>query len=445
MKIKIPSLTIIGYTLFLIYCFFSDLFDAVLGTGFRLGIFVVSLACLIIGNKNRLVITRNNAVVILAVLAFVLYNNKAILNENYMPAVNIIVYMMVAFFLKNSYESYGRIMKTIVRLGFIHVLATFFFFVFPSLYSVINRIWSKPAGGTRKGTYGYRAALSDHYSGNGIMIAITYIAIFAFILAFTNRNMKAKRRALMALFVLSLFAVILTTKRAHLLFGLAAIIFVYYFCNPEKMKSRTFKLVLVLVVLVVLLIIFEDDIPYIGDVLKRFEEMDVDSHMISRYRLWDHAFGMFARSPILGNGWTSFRFEYAQYLASGREGSNTYMNAHNIYIQLLAEVGIVGTIVFLLIVGYLLFTAFKILRAYNKNRFETKLSMEPLCFATMFLVFFLLYGMTGNCLYDKTQPYFFVICGMIMGYKDQYISLWKQRRAKGDVGRALPEKIQRAN
>ena len=98
-----------------------------------------------------------------------------------MPMVNFLVYLMIAIFIKNSPECYGSMMKIIMRLGFIHVLATFFFFIFPSLYSVINRIWSRPAGGTVNGRYGYRAALSDHYSGNGIMIAITYIAIFAFI------------------------------------------------------------------------------------------------------------------------------------------------------------------------------------------------------------------------------------------------------------------------
>ena len=441
MKIKVPSLKTIGYLLFFIYCFFSDLFDAVLGTGFRLGIFILSLVCLFIGSKARLVVTKSNVIVIILVLTMVLINNQGIKNGTYMPMVNFLVYLMIAIFIKNSPECYGSMMKIIMRLGFIHVLATFFFLIFPSLYSVINRIWSRPAGGTVNGRYGYRAALSDHYSGNGIMIAITYIAIFAFILALSNTNMKAKRRALMALFVLALFAVVLTTKRAHLLFGLAAIIFVYYFCNPEKMNSRTFKLILILAVLVVFLLIFADDLPYIGDILRRFEEMDEDTHMMSRYRLWEHAFEMFARSPIIGNGWMSFRLEFAQYLARAREGSNTYMNAHNIYIQLLAEVGIVGTLLFVLIVAFLLFTAFKLLRAYNKKQFETKLSMEPLYFASMFLVFFLMYGMTGNCLYDKTQPYFFVICGMIMGYKDQYILLLKQRRAEEYVGRALPEKI----
>ena len=137
----------------------------------------------------------------------------------------------------------------------------------------------------------------------------------------------------------------------------------------------------------------------------------------------------------------SFRIEYSQLLYREREGSSQYMNAHNIYLQLLAEVGIVGLILFLFIMAYFIYTVFKLLRAYNKKQFVTNLTMEPLYFAAMFLVFFLMYGMTGNCLYDKTQPYFFIVCGLVMGYREQYRLVRRQRRAEGDVGGALPEKI----
>ena len=441
MKVKKPSLKIIGYILFLIYCFFSDIFDATLGSGFCLGIFILSLVCLFWGSKLRLTVSKNSVIVIILVLAMLLYNNQGLKNGSYMPMFKIVVYLMMAIFVKNSPECYGSITKTVVRLGLIHVFATVILFFFPSLYSGISGIWSGVAGGTKHGRYGYRAALSNHYSGNGIMIVITYIALFAFILALTNKDIKKKRKALIALFLLALFAIILTTKRAHLLFGLASIIFVYYFCNPEKMKSRMFKIILVLAVLLILLIIFEDDIPVIGDVLKRFEDMGEDSNLLSRYKLWSLALSMFQRSPWIGNGWMSFRIEYSQLLYREREGSSQYMNAHNIYLQLLAEVGIVGLILFLLIMAYFIYTVFKLLRAYNKKQFVTNLTMEPLYFAAMFLVFFLMYGMTGNCLYDKTQPYFFIVCGLVMGYREQYRLVRRQRRAEGDIGGALPEKI----
>ena len=82
--------------------------------------------------------------------------------------------------------------------------------------------------------------------------------------------------------------------------------------------------------------------------------------------------------------------------------------------------GIVGIIVFALIVVYLLLSVFKMLWIYNQRTIDEKRVLSPLYFSAMFLIFFLLYGITGNCLYDKTSPFFYVVCGIIMGYMDWY-------------------------
>ena len=429
-RIKIPSITVIGYLLFFIYCLFSDLFETLFGSGFRLLFWGIVLVMLVFGTREKISISRNTLFVILLISVLFLYQNKGIANGSYMTIVKFYFFLIVALVVRKSTEHYESIVKIIARLGLIHVFATFLFFLVPSLYNVMYKIWGYWPSGTGLGRNGYKAALSDHYSGNGVVIAITYLVLFAFVLANTKLDSRKKRAASIILFLLAFFAVILTTKRAHLLFGVVAMLFVYYFCNPNKLKSRTFKILVALLILVPIVIVLSNNVTIIKDTLERFQDMDEDSHMVSRYRFWLLAIQMFSNSPIMGNGWMSFRYEFAKYFYTGRRNQLMYMNAHNIYLQLLAEVGIVGILVFLVLIVYLLYTVFRILRMYNRQQYVDKKSMVPLYFAALFLVFFIQYGLTGNCLYDRVQPVFFVTIGMILGYKDQYKKKCEQEHKK---------------
>ena len=401
MKIKKTSLTTIGYFIFFAYCIFVDLFDAIVGQKICLAVWSVVLILLILGT-SKITVNKNKIIVVIIISALIIYNNKGINHGNIMSTLRFFFFLVIVFFVMNSFDSYERIIKMIAVFGLVHVLATYLFFIFPSLYNNMYNIWGYWPGGTKHGLNGYKAALSDHYSGNGIIIAITYLALFAYVMS--NSGIKKRKRETIVLFIIAFFAVFLTTKRAHLLFGVAAMLLVYYFCNPAKLKSKSFKIIIFISFLLLLLPLIEENVPVIKDTLDRFEDVDEDSHMVSRYRFWLLALQMFKNKPILGNGWMSFRYEYFYHFYSGRANAKLYMNAHNIYIQLLAEVGIVGIIVFTLLVVYLLISVFKTLWIYNQRIIDEKKVLSPLYFSALFLVFFLQYGLTGNCLYDKTSP-----------------------------------------
>jgi O-antigen ligase len=73
--------------------------------------------------------------------------------------------------------------------------------------------------------------------------------------------------------------------------------------------------------------------------------------MVSRLMLWNTAWGYFMRSPVFGVGWGNFvglygsdLYSFSSFIPPGQLG------VHNIYLQFLAETGVVGFVVFFYLV-----------------------------------------------------------------------------------------------
>ncbi len=75
-----------------------------------------------------------------------------------------------------------------------------------------------------------------------------------------------------------------------------------------------------------------------------FQHWDISSFS-GRVGLWDHAFHLFLKHPFFGSGLGTFGEAYQQAGYPLDSGASKY--AHNLLLQLLAETGLVGTILFL--------------------------------------------------------------------------------------------------
>jgi putative inorganic carbon (HCO3(-)) transporter len=69
---------------------------------------------------------------------------------------------------------------------------------------------------------------------------------------------------------------------------------------------------------------------------------------VTRLVLWSTAWNLFMRSPIIGVGWGNFVELYGPYVSSFSWIPTGVFEVHNIYLQFLAETGIVGFTVFFL-------------------------------------------------------------------------------------------------
>jgi len=418
LKLSSKYLASMSVVVYLLYAFFSDL----IGVTFRapiyrcsLWLFSIMLIIIATNSYRTFRMPKGMLIIIVVSLAFVLIRNQALKNHDYMVTVRWLFCFFFAILFVKKPESYRTTINSIVKIGFIHVIATYVFWLIPSLYSSMFHFWGYWPSGTSSGRLGYKAALTNNYSRNGIMLAIAYLAIFSIILSNTEKH-RGKNKLFSVLFILALFATILTTKRAHLIFGILSIITVYYFCNPEKMGSRTFKLIILGVAGTACLVFFAQYIPALSTVFDRFSSLEGDSTLQSRFTFWRLAISMFKKNPIIGNGWFAFRYQYRVnlYDTSIRAARYELLDCHNVYIQLLAETGVTGLLFYLIFVTRVLMLTFTLLR-HNRKEIENIGLYTPLIFSALMQVFYLLYSVTGNCLYDITSAFYFLAVAMTVG------------------------------
>lgn len=412
-KIKLDDISLFIY---LLYAFFGDLINTAVSSLFRTALWCAVLALMLVqviltGDFKR---NRNFLTGFVLVLFLVLFRNHDFTNGSVMNTVRWLYSYAFIFLAYDRIRVYERGMKYLVAIGYVHVAATYLFWLVPSLYTVMPHIWGYIPSGTGNGKFGYRAGICNHYSANGIMLAIVLLGCFALIMQMNDCKDKGKkyRRERLVYIILAaftLFAIVLTTKRAHLLFSVAAMICVYYFCRPNVMNKKTFRLITAGLVGAVGLFAAYLYVPAVSDMMSRFTTVEEDSTMQSRFVLWELAIEMFAEKPIFGWGWRAYPYRYRDVLfaASGRADRYSVMPAHNVYIQLLSEVGVIGLAVYLAICVWLLRITFTMLRRKSEMLQRSGL-VAPIYFSAAMQVFILMYNMTGNCLYDLTF-YFYAL------------------------------------
>jgi O-antigen ligase len=94
-----------------------------------------------------------------------------------------------------------------------------------------------------------------------------------------------------------------------------------------------------------------------------------DTTLAWRLHQWSGTWEMIARHPWFGWGLGSYAVAINQFVPDStpldmllRSGANLTQNAHNLYLQMLAELGILGTALYLWVLGAFFFTGFRALR-----------------------------------------------------------------------------------
>ena len=340
------------------------------------------------------------------ILFWVLFIAEALFNRNqdYKHGNNYLFLRAIFALSMVLFSQYGYLwpkksINFLYKTEFVHVLATYFFLFIPVLYKIMINIYGRAAIGTNNGAMGYRAGISDHYSQNGTYISFAFLALASFWL-YSVTNKKKLQSHYLFLLGATFISLILTTKRAHFLFCILAILIVYFIVNPGKTSGKLFKLFLAFVFLMGILYVLSFVFEPINNLLIRFSTVGEDSQSLSRIRMWKLAWGLFKGHPLIGIGWGGFKYEYAAKLyQSWQPATQKFLNAHNTYVQVLCKTGIIGFFIYIYIAFNALMTTIKGVRAC-RDRDESVvivLYMSLLC-----QVFVLLYNLTGNTLYDHT-------------------------------------------
>jgi O-antigen ligase/polysaccharide polymerase Wzy-like membrane protein len=175
----------------------------------------------------------------------------------------------------------------------------------------------------------------EHY--NGLAAYINLVAPFCLIFALRGTDPALRTLSKWCL-ALGSVALLLTQSRGGLLAFVAMLMVSAYMLAPDR-KTKMRRLAVVLVVCVLAAAVA-------GFFFQRLGEID-DYTAVSRLAIWGGAFTVFARSPMVGAGLGNLRP-----LMGGLLGlpEGWMGDAHNLYLELLAESGLLGFMAFAVLI-----------------------------------------------------------------------------------------------
>lgn len=220
-------------------------------------------------------------------------------------------------------------------------------------------------------------------------------------------------------------------------------ILVIYIIIKSKLFGIFYKnkrwLVLLLVIFLIITIIYSTDNPLNKSAITVTERAistfdEQSSSIYARLLMWGTSFKMIKDKPIFGSGIGTFRMNYlgyqAQYLKKNPNYIKYYIKAgeaHNEYLQMWAELGIIGLGLFLSIFYFIYRTVFNFYRK-NKNGEDRLIILSLITGITCFMIHSLF---TFALHVPVLGSIFFIIVGLTIAYaEDCNIS---EDRANGKI------------
>jgi O-antigen ligase len=145
-------------------------------------------------------------------------------------------------------------------------------------------------------------------------------------------------------------ALFLTQSRGGII-AYGASLFVSIWCLARKPAVRIGILAAISVMVAI-------TAPMLTKYFERLQNVD-ELTELSRLAIWASAASMFLGHPVLGVGYGTYRISSLTYVPEPIGGQ---LHAHNLYLQLLAETGIVGFLVFFILVGSIVRSAVKLVK-----------------------------------------------------------------------------------
>ena len=405
------------------YIFLFDIIEKVFGHWFSLGmIMAAAFLCFLAVQKgeDRFMLPKSFCAKVMPwiffMLLFVIPRNRLCEDGNYWSTIRWIVALMMMILVACKPLTYKRILGMIVFYAGIHTAATWILYFFPILYKGLYDLWGGWAFGTDDYAV-YKAGITNNYSRSSIaqipglfVLAAVIIVILCSKEAVTRMNAGRLIAAAIAFAVMS-GALVLVAKRSGLLFGMGAILLGYMVYKYKKINVVRIAGVGILLILVFLLV--SRFVTPLQVVLNRFLKLGKDSSTTNRFKMWKLALEMFLRRPIIGNGWESFKFEYYLHISNRSGGAYDYLDAHDVFLQVLAETGLVGGTLFITCIGTAFMTAYRLIR--SSERITMLFDRVAVVYSFMYQIYFILYCATGNCLYDITFTHYMIAVGLMLG------------------------------
>lgn len=350
---------------------------------------------------------------LIILFCFITIRNGDIINHHF-GAPFYSIYAVFLLFVLSYTDNWYNIFKNIIIFFTIeHIAATIFCYLFPNIYlRYILPLFPKSVHEMLIAQFnaGEIAGITQHYSTNALYLAVGFIIN---VYNFEKKEPRKKRVLYYILIAFNFFALLLTGKRVQVIFPLASLLFVQIIKNLNNLKKFAKRFLLSCTVLIVTILICSLIVPSILTPFKRTVDGIVKGDMFdSRKPLYSLAIKEFKEKPIFGIGWGNYKYVYYEKM---KVKEMDLMDTHNIYLQILCELGLVGFVFFTYIFLFLLIYSIKMLiKELNKRKKDNK-KIRTICLFITIHIYFLMEGLFGNPLYDVMiyMPYVCVLSNFI--------------------------------
>lgn len=293
-----------------------------------------------------------------------------------------IMLFIIKILIQNFEMDYLKIfINVILVLSFIHVLATHIYTIYPDFILKINSLFMTDE------QYKYNISLMKYGANAGICFdhALNALYITIFIMIVFSRILvdKAKKKINYVFFILGIVALMYTGKRGLAVANLLAIVVstLFYLKRNGKIVKKMFNYIIFLCIITFIVLQF----PATQILIERFTSSDGTTLLNGREIIYSKVGENIENNFFFGSG-----INTTQIITGGND-------AHNTYLQVLSELGIVGFILYIILFAYNYFYAIKL-----DNGQEEK-NDDSLIMSLYYQTFFLVYGMTGNPLYNPVS------------------------------------------
>lgn len=344
------------------------------------------------------------------------YNRSNHTRSNFIDVFVLAFGFLLVIFPDRRFSCYSRIPRCLNFFAVLFATGILLQALAPSLFNIIQRLLPLSYVSYQLGVNANNAGFSTNpgfsagYIVSGILSTAGYI---------NNKTDFRNRSFLIGLLTLAL---LFTNKRGHIIFLACSLLFCFMISSNKKKKQKKYLYVTLIILLAIIFFYVFDDllllVPGLNRIVQTFSSESLDGTDVTsgRLRLYVRAWHLFIENPIFGIGWGGFKetttSSYVIY---------SVLDAHNIYLQVLCEAGIIG--------GISIFLSLIIFWIASKNAYiECIHQINPvlyrwkplLYFSFSYQTFFLLYGLTGNVLYDQHyQILYLITCLIIMAYRKE--------------------------
>lgn len=253
--------------------------------------------------------------------------------------------MYIFVFYLISYKVKDRMAKILFN-SFIFVA------ILSGLYTVCQLAYTKYLGYKIDKTIRMPSFLENSNNLGAYSILIFFIAIVIFVSA---KNLKYK--FFYAIISILLLINIMFSQSRNALIALMIGVFIITILYDKRFLILSF--------------IFSAIFFIIPAIRARIFQIFDMSQNNSRFNIWDTAISIIKSNPITGIGYENFSIQYPNYIINnnGLSITNDYLplHPHNVFLKMQAELGIIGTTVFILFLFMTIITLYKLVNSTNNK------------------------------------------------------------------------------